>query len=68
MGEKKVMYTSRRNKNYDDQESDDEDDSGGEEVDATGVIKYMDTQGNTTVVKPNMRFLNYREIFTNLLK
>ena len=34
----------------------------------TGEIVYMDTQGNTTSIKPNMRFLNYRDIFTNLLK
>lgn len=28
----------------------------------------MDTQGNTTVIKPNMRFMNYKDIFTNLLR
>ena len=29
---------------------------------------YMDTLGNKNVLKPNMRFLNYKDIFKNLLK
>ena len=60
-------YTSRRQKNYDDQVSEDSHDEDGGYKD-TGAIRYLDTQGNETIVKPNMRFMNYKDIFTNLLK
>ena len=66
----KKEYVSRRTKNYEDEESDDQhyiETEGSGPVD-TGAITYMDTKGNTTTLKPNLRFLPYKNIFKDLLK
>lgn len=57
------MYESRRNKNFDDT------DSGAEETDKDdGAIIMKDFKGNLIDMQPNMRFKNYKNIFTNLIK
>jgi hypothetical protein len=65
--EQSHRYTSRREKNYEDPDSEDSQ-NDQDSVKDTGAIMYMDTLGNKNVLKPNMRFLNYKEIFKNLLK
>lgn len=54
-------------KDYEDQGSEDSQDDTSSVKD-TGDIRYCDSQGNTTTIKANMRFMYYKEIFTNLLK
>jgi hypothetical protein len=34
----------------------------------TGDITYMDTRGNKTTLKPNIRFMSYKNVFKDLLK
>lgn len=51
---------------YDDDNSDDENGDASSYKD-TGVIRYKDTNGNETVLKPNLRFLHYKSIFQNLV-
>lgn len=34
----------------------------------TGVIEYKDTQGNITELKPNEKFIRFKELFRNLVK
>lgn len=70
----KKEYVSRRARDYDDTDSADEkkeeDDveSAGNKPVETGVISYRDTKGNVTSLKPNIRFLGYKNIFKDLLK
>lgn len=49
-------------------ESEDSQEDDPESRNDTGLIKYKDTQGKETTIKPNMRFKNYRDLFCNLLK
>ena len=65
---KKKTYISRRTKNYDDSASDDENNDKESSVVDTGVITYQDTKGNVTSLKPNLRFLNYKHVFKDLIK
>ena len=65
--EQSHRYTSRREKDYEDPDSEDSNEDA-ESIKDTGAIMYMDTLGNKNVLKPNMRFLNYKDIFKNLLK
>lgn len=59
----KSQYTSRRHKDFD------ETDSGAEETDRDdGAIHMKDYKGNLIDMKPNMRFRNYKNYFTNLIK
>ena len=59
-------------KTYDNSASDNSDDEEGAKSDPsykdTGIIKVKDTQGNVQVLQPNERFLNYKNMFQNLLK
>jgi len=66
----KKQYVSRRAGNYDDTDSAEEDyvESEGNKPAETGVISYRDTKGNVTSLKPNIRFLGYKNIFKDLLK
>lgn len=34
----------------------------------TGDITYMDTRGNKTTLKPNIRFMSYKNVFKDLLR
>jgi hypothetical protein len=60
-------YASRRQRNYDDDQSQDED-----EVDyvqsEVPEMNYMNTAGQTVSNKPNPRFKNYSNVFKNLVK
>lgn len=59
----KKPYVSRRVKDFD------QTDSGAEETDKDdGAIHMKDFKGNLIDMKPNMRFRNYKNIFTNLIK
>ena len=58
------MYTSRRTKNYNDNDSNGEE---GEQQD-TAVITFKDTQGNVITMKPNPRFKPYTGVFKRLVK
>jgi hypothetical protein len=60
----KKNYTSRRSKNYDDNDSNGEE---GESMD-TAVITYKDTRGNITTLQPNPRFKPYKNVFKKLVK
>ena len=60
----KKTYTSRRTKNYDDNDSNGED---GFNTD-TAVIEFKDTQGRITVLKPNPKFKPYKNVFKRLVK
>ena len=60
----KKTYTSRRTKNYDDNDSNGED---GFNTD-TAVIEYKDTKGRITVLKPNPKFKPYKNVFKRLVK
>jgi hypothetical protein len=65
----KKTYTSRRTKNYDDNDSNGEDEKKSRlERKDTAVIEYKDTQGRITVLKPNPKFEPYKNIFKKLLK
>lgn len=67
----KKQYVSRRVRDYDDTDSageDDNNDTEGLNRQDTGVIEYVDTKGNTTTLKPNIRFLGFKNIFQDLLK
>jgi phosphoribosylformylglycinamidine (FGAM) synthase-like amidotransferase family enzyme len=66
----KKQYVSRRVRDYDDtdsagegDENDDDDDKAALTHQDTGVIQYVDTKGNTTTLKPNLRFLGFKNIF-----
>jgi hypothetical protein len=62
----KKQYVSRRVRDYDDTDSageDDNNDTEGLNRQDTGVIEYVDTKGNTTTLKPNIRFLGFKNIF-----
>tara|TARA_B110000285_G_C14966021_1_gene534118 strand:- start:684 stop:929 length:246 start_codon:yes stop_codon:yes gene_type:complete len=61
----KKNYVSRRTKNYNDSQSEDEEyvQTEGQGTQDTGVIKFKDTKGNETVLKPNLRFLPYKNSF-----
>ena len=63
-------YVSRRTKVFEDSQSEDEDyvQTEGSKPPETGIIQYQDTKGNITSLKPNIRFLPYQEMFTNLMK
>ena len=58
---------SRRTKLFNDDESVDEDDALSTSSISSGTIKYQDTFGKITELKPNDRLKNFQEIFTNLL-
>ena len=63
-------YKSRRQKGYDDSNSEDEEyiqTEGNVTID-NGSIEYKDTKGNVTTLKPNLRFLPYKNVFKDLLK
>jgi hypothetical protein len=63
-------YRSRREKAYEDDNSDDEEyvqTEGNVPID-TANITYYDTKGNATTMKPNLRFLPYKNVFKDLLK
>jgi hypothetical protein len=60
----KRTYTSRRTKNYEDNDSNGEDNT----VMDTAVIQYKDTLGRIMVLKPNPKFKPYKNVFKNLLK
>ena len=64
----KKTYTSRRTKNYDDNDSNGEDEKKSLQRKDTGVIEYKDTQGRITVLKPNPKFEPYKNIFKKLIK
>lgn len=70
----KKQYVSRRVRDYDDTDSagegdeSDDDDKAALDRQDTGVIQYVDTKGNTTTLKPNLRFLGFKNIFQDLLK
>tara|TARA_B110000285_G_C15136215_1_gene627097 strand:+ start:122 stop:364 length:243 start_codon:yes stop_codon:yes gene_type:complete len=65
----KKQYVSRRVRDYDDTDSagegdeSDDDDKAALDRQDTGVIQYVDTKGNTTTLKPNLRFLGFKNIF-----
>lgn len=67
---KKKVYISRRKRQFDDSQSDDQDyiETEGSGYKDTGDITYMDTKGNQTVLKPNIRFTSYKNVFKDLLK
>lgn len=56
-------YVSRKMKQFDDT------DSGAEQTDQEdGSIAMKDNRGNDIKQMPNMRFKNYKNVFTNLIK
>lgn len=64
------LYKSRRQKGYDDSNSEDEEyiqTEGNVTID-NGSIEYKDTKGNEYTLKPNLRFLPYKNVFKDLLK
>jgi len=66
---KLTKYKSRREQNFDDNDSEDEEvGKKDKQFQETGVIRYVDTMGIETIIKPNMRFHNYKDIFCNLIK
>ena len=63
-------YVSRRTKNYNDGDSSNEEEEGDSNKNGyknSGAIVYKDTKGRETTLKPNSRFLNYKENFQNLM-
>ena len=66
----KKKYVSRRKKAFEDSESDiaSDDDDFKNDYKETGDISYMDTKGNITILKPNIRFTSYKSVFKDLLK
>ena len=66
----KKKYVSRRKKAFEDSESDidSNDEDYANNYKDTGDISYMDTKGNVTVLKPNIRFTSYKSVFKDLLK
>ena len=67
----KKEYISRRKRRYDDSDSEDKEfieTEGSSGYVDTGNIVYMDTKGNSTTLKPNIRFTSYKSVFKDLLK
>jgi hypothetical protein len=62
--EQKRVYTSRRAKNYDDNDSNGEEDACQDNA----QITYKDTNGNSTTMKPNPKFMPFKSLFKRLIK
>ena len=60
-------YSSRRLRNYDDDQSQDSD-TKVYETEPSQDLNYVNTQGVTVSNKPNPRFKNYSDVFKNLIK
>lgn len=61
-----ISYISRADKVPDHSDTDSEGD--GKMFDPeTGMIEYKDTQGYVTKLKPNEKFLRFKDFFKNLL-
>ena len=58
------MYTSRRAKNFDDNDSVGEEDEDTQQDPA--MITYTDTHGHCSVMKGNPKFMPYNSMFKNL--
>ena len=61
-------YASRRDRNYDDDQSQLSDAESYVQTEVGAEMQYVNTQGEKVSNKPNPRFKNYSEVFKNLVK